>query len=720
MTLRLPWKLIFSLAGLLLHLPAAAQLEFANWYFGQRAGLTFKGGPARVLTDGAMVSGEGCATISDAQGNLLFYTNGLTAWNRLHHPLAGGTGLGAPQDSTRTEAPPNSATQGVTIVPQPGSTTRYYIFTVDAAENGLRGGLRYAVVDMARQGGLGEVISKDQVVPVPLGDGRLTEKLVAVRHANQQDIWLVVHGWNSNVFLSYLLTATGVAPMPVVSAGGAVHAGGTNRRQDYNSLGYLKVAPTGQRLALVRYTTGPVELFDFNYGTGVVSGPRSLPALPALISTCYGLEFSPDGNLLYVGGAESIGANSRLYQFNLQTNALTEVGRTANTNLWALQLGPDQKLYGALAGAPFGFGGLCTVSSPNTPGIGCQFQVEAVPGFSSAHKSLLGLPNVLVRPPVPGQLLVNFGLLRSTICLGEDASFSASLYPAIPDAVVTWDFGEPTAGTANAATGRQVQHRYASPGTYQATMTVREVSGAVHTYAQTVTVLALTVMHLAVAPSTLCAGDAATLTVTPAQPLGTTYRWQDNSTGTQLTARTQGRYWVEVTAPQRCPVRDSVTLTFAPRPQATLGPDRRICAGEHVLLSPGAQPPGTTYRWQDGSTAASFDAQAAGTYRVTVTSAAGCASEAQVKVRFGEDCPFMIPNIITPNGDQQNEAFVLQGLEPDTWTLTVYNRWGRAVYQQARYHNQWDAAGQANGLYYYLLVQPVTGQRHQGWVEVQR
>ncbi|OGX90340.1 hypothetical protein BEN49_23130 [Hymenobacter coccineus] len=691
---------------------ALAQGEFNTWYFGRQAGLAFTGPVAVALTDGALLSGEGCATISDAQGNLLFYTNGVYAWNRLHRLMANGRDLGGFGDSLRSEVPPNSATQGVTVVPRPGSSTEYYVFTVDAAENGLKRGLQYAVVDLARQNGLGEVVRKAVPVPNPLGDGRLTEKLVAVRHANQRDIWLVVHGWNSNQFLSYLLTSTGLSPSPVVSAGGSVHRGGPNPRQDYNALGYMKVSPTGRRLVSAQYGDGILELFDFNYGTGVVSGPRRLPDAPSsLPQHYYGVEFSPDGNMLYAG------SDPVLYQYNLQTSAITEVARIMFTSPWALQLGPDQKIYGAFYG-PFSPSGLFVIGNPNAADY--QYRFDAVPGFTPSHKPLEGLPNVLVRPPVPGELLANFGLQRSEVCLGEAVSFAASLYPAIPDATVTWDFGEPTAGTGNKATGRNVLHRYAGAGVYAATMTVREVSGPVHVYSQSVTVLAPTDAHLAVDRPLLCSGTPALLGVKPSQPGGTTYRWQDGSTAPQFTAHTSGRYWVEVTAPQRCPVRDSLTLTFLSAPTVSLGPDQTICATQRLTLSPGEQPFGTAYRWQDGSTGPRLEITGPGTYAVTVTSAAGCTSQATVVVRFGDDCLFTIPNVITPNGDGRNETFVLQGLEPNTWNIQIYNRWGKQVYQQVKYQGGWDAGGQPEGLYYYLLVQPLTGRQYKGWVEVIR
>lgn len=708
------WLVLLGLAiGGLGGRAAYGQAEFTTWYFGQQAGLTFSGTTAQALTDGALVSGEGCASISDAQGQLLFYTNGLTVWNRQHQVMPNGQALGGFEDAALSETPPNSATQGVTIVPKPGPGQQYYIFTVDAAENGLQRGLQYSVVDMTRQGGLGEVTTKAVRVAVPLGDGRLTEKLVAVRHANQQDFWILVHGWNSNVFLAYLLTSNGLDLAPVQSAGGTPHQGGTNARRNYNAVGYLKVAPTGRQLAVAQFN-GPLEVFDFNYGTGVVSGPRRLPDVArALAQQYYGVEFSPNSQLLYVS-SEPV-----LYQYNLLTGGVVAIATIPAATLGALQVGPDQKLYGALYARGTNSYGVCVIGSPNTPGLGCQFQFNAVPGFTPDHHSLLGLPNGLVRPPAPSQVLVNFGLQRSALCLGEAAVFTASIYPSLPGASITWDFGEPAVGTANTARGPLVTHQYATVGTYTVTMTVREGSGPTYSYSQRVTIQPATQAHLVAEPAPRCSQGPMVLRVAPIQPIGTTFRWQDGSTAAQYLATRNGRYWVEVTAPERCPARDSVEVTTL-APQVSFAPTPPICTGQQVLLTPTTQPPGTTYQWQDGSTNPVFAATAPGTYTVTVISGAGCTSQAQVQVPFGDDCPFSLPNVITPNGDAQNETFQAVGLEPKAWDLQVFNRWGRLVYEQPHYDNQWAAAGLAEGLYYYLLVQPTSGQRLKGWVEVIR
>ena len=71
---------------------------------------------------GQLTTNEGCATISSSTGDLLFYTDGITIWNKNHIIMSNGTGLmGDP-----------SSTQSATIVPLPGSSTLYYVFTLDA------------------------------------------------------------------------------------------------------------------------------------------------------------------------------------------------------------------------------------------------------------------------------------------------------------------------------------------------------------------------------------------------------------------------------------------------------------------------------------------------------------------------------------------------------------------------------------------------------------
>ena len=165
-----------------------------------------------------------------------------------------------------------------------------------------------------------------------------------------------------------------------------------------------------------------------------------------------------------------------------------------------------------------------------------------------------------------------------------------------------------------------------------------------------------------------------------------------------------------------------VRISPGPRVRLALAPDTAACAPLSLQLRVGTQPAGSTYRWQDGSTAATLVATAPGMYWVDVRAAAGCVARASVQVR---ELPCTVsatslPTIITPNGDQLNQAFVLRGLDAPDWTLRVYNRWGREVFQQVSYDNRWEAQGQSDGGYFYQLRHRTTGQVLKGWVEVRR
>ena len=90
-----------------------SQQEASNWYFGQNAGIKFNNdGSVTALTDGQLNTNEGCASLSNSNGDLLFYTDGITIWNKNHQLMLNGTGLSGHRSST----------QAATIVLLPGST----------------------------------------------------------------------------------------------------------------------------------------------------------------------------------------------------------------------------------------------------------------------------------------------------------------------------------------------------------------------------------------------------------------------------------------------------------------------------------------------------------------------------------------------------------------------------------------------------------------------
>ena len=681
-----------------------AQPETRNWRFARGGGLAFPvAGPPVATSSSALIFHEACSTTSDVDGRLLCSASGVQVWDRTDAPMPNGT-LGRGHES---------ATQGALLVPSPRSPQEVYLFTVDALENELTNGLRYSIIDLSLRGGLGDIGSvKEVAVPLPGGQLKVTEKLTAVLLPNGRDYWIIVHGWDNNLFYCFLLNSAGLQAAPVVSAVGAVHQNpGFTPFPFKNAAGYLRASPNGQQLALVQSRAG-LELFDFNSQTGQVSNARPIPiASPSY----YGLEFSPDGSKLYMTGFQfqSGGIDPGVYQLDLANqNTLTRVGTSISAQ-GAVLRGNDARLYVRQVFTGY----LGVIEVPNAAGLACDFRPSGqLINLASNDFARVGLPN-FAGGVGPIRVVLNAAVSES--CAGTAVTFSAGLLPAAPGIVFTWNFGDPAAGQSNAATGPGVSHVYAQAGTYTATVTAVQPGGGTYTARHPVTVVAGPVLNLAPRLRTLCAGQALTIGA-ESQPAGTTYRWRDGPTTATRPVRATGRYVLALTTPQGCVVQDSVDVQLLPAPIVRLGRDTALCAGQPaVRLSVGLQPAGSTYRWQDGSTGTTFVVTQPGRYRVEVRNTVGCVS-ADTLLVSDEACPYVIPNIITPNGDGYNAAFVLQGLFPFTYSLRIFNRWGREIHVQEKYDNTWAAEGQPDGIYYYLLTKTASGQKIKGCIEVRR
>ncbi len=91
-----------TLLFLILGFGYLAQGEGNNWYFGTYAGLTFNTNPPSLLNDGRLVTTEGCASVSDKNGNLIFYTDGSNVYGSNHLLMPNGTGLYGNPSSTQS------------------------------------------------------------------------------------------------------------------------------------------------------------------------------------------------------------------------------------------------------------------------------------------------------------------------------------------------------------------------------------------------------------------------------------------------------------------------------------------------------------------------------------------------------------------------------------------------------------------------------------------
>ena len=354
-----------------------------SWRFGVLAGIDFSSG-IPIAVSGALNTNEGCASISDGAGNLLFYTDGVSVWNNQNLVMPNGSGL----------LGGISSTQSALIIPKPGSNTLFYVFTVD--EIGGPNGFRYSIVDISLQGGLGDVTATKNVLIL----NNVTEKLTAFQDGFG-NYWIAVHEWGSNAFYVYKLISTGIQA-PVITNVGMVHS----TAQIQNTYGQMKFSPCGNRLALATGYLDTVQLFEFSNTTGVVHTPITIP----FTDHVYGVEFSGNGQRLYVTTYNPL---ATLVQFDLssgkQDTIIASLEILSSTpDIYGLQLAPDNKIYAARAWSPF----LGAINNPLVQGSGCNYVdngFDLDPNFMGITSSL-GLPGY-----IQSNFMIEFGCVITGI-----------------------------------------------------------------------------------------------------------------------------------------------------------------------------------------------------------------------------------------------------------------------------------------------------------------
>ena len=578
--------LLFIILVLLMPCLVLAQGESNYWYFGIKAGLNFNAFPANALTNGQVNAHGGSSSISDANGNLLFYSQGMMVWNQNHTVMPNGYGL----------LGSSSSTQNSIIIPKPGSSTIYYLFTNGAYTDAY--GLHYSEIDMSLNGGLGDVTSNKNIVLLD----STTEKLSATYHFNETDVWGLTHERNTNAFYAYLVTAAGISS-PVITNIGIVHDG--NNSSSDVSVGQMKFSPDGSKVALATSANNNTfEIFDFNNLTGQLSNPLTISGTQ--YANPYGVEFSPDGTLLYC----SLTNSNKVYQFNLQAGSNTAiinsgqiVVESGSTNIGGLQLGPDSRLY--LARYMAGYLGV--FNNPNFLGSNSNYTDDGI--SLSTKKSRRGLPNFIT------SFFNNPRFIYTNTCFGDSTQFYISDLNGVIS--VLWNFGDPASGVNNTSTLTSPFHIFSNSGTFQVSL-IRNFNTFSDTVMNTVNILPLPQVNLGSPIISICEGSD---TVLFAGAGFASYLWQNGSITPTLTASTLGMYSVTVSDDYGCENSDSVEITHLTPPSIDLGPDTYLCEGNSLTLN--AYYEEGEYIWSNGLSVASIVVNQGGDYSVTVSNRCG-------------------------------------------------------------------------------------------------
>jgi gliding motility-associated-like protein len=557
-----------------------AQGEANIWYFGDSAGLDFSSGSPVVLTNGKTNTQEGVSVLSNSNGELMFYTDGVTVWTNNHTVMPNGTGLYGHFSSTQSSL----------IAPVPGSVAKYYVFTVDYVNGGR--GLNYSVVDMEANDGLGAVTLKNILI-----HPAISEKMSAVVHANGSHFWLITQLLNTNHFLAYLVTEAGISPEPVITSIGNVMQ---------SPLGYLKPSPDGSLIVTSKFHSNLFEIYSFNKENGTVSDLIVINGYEDV----YGIEFSPDETKLYI----QLYPSKEIFQFDITSlsqksiaNSGIYVGSSSGNWGGALQLAPDGKIYVARqlqwnVGVQY----IGVINFPNLAGTACNFVDQGV--HLKSGRVRLGLPNFAF---TLNNIVINY----EPDCFGDTTQFWIQSVHEIDS--ILWNFGDPASGAANTSTLINPYHIFSLPGLFTVSVTVYSGTSVV---SSEIAVEIFPSPEICLGQDTLlCSGEH--IILNPGSGFET-YRWQDGSEETTYTVTETGLYWVEVSNGFGCLSRDSILVNFLPGPDIWLGNDSTMCIGDTIHIC--VDDDYLEYLWQDGSNEACYIAVETGTYWIKVTDENGC------------------------------------------------------------------------------------------------
>ena len=316
---------------------------------------------------------ETCAGIADTNGKMLFYTNGAIIVDSTYQIMENSDDFNQSSFTTYWEESGWGLRllQGAIVLPMPDNPNKYYIFYVTAylvTEGAMPLHLRYSVVDMSLNNGLGAMTEKKQDIVVDsLGSNGLT----ACRHANGRDWWVIMPQLSGYAYYLFLLTPQGVQDMGMQFIGDDLP----------ETLGQSVFTPDGRHY--VRFHVGgndgpkcPLDIYDFDRCTGELSNFKRIWI--DQLGPIAGLAVSPNSRFAYCF------TGNALYQYDMELDTTIHIADYDGfydeypvfaATLYQAQLAPNGKIY---ACASNGVRYLHVINNPNEAGLACNFVQHGV------------------------------------------------------------------------------------------------------------------------------------------------------------------------------------------------------------------------------------------------------------------------------------------------------------------------------------------------------
>ncbi len=529
-----------------------AQKEANNWYFGTKAGVSFNQEPPVALLDSRINTIEGSASISDDNGSLLFYTDGITVWNKNHDTMINGYGLHGD----------NSSVHSALIVKKPNSSRYYYVFTSDQPKSYASPsyGINYSVIDIKKNLGKGEVISKNN----QLLDNS-TERLAATYHSNNKDIWVVTMNNNEDSLYTFLVSEKGLENnIAIQKTNITINSGESNL-----SRSQIKFSTDGKKLTFstLNFNISPhtaylvkVYVFDFDNKSGKISNKKELLHINKNLNSpfidAYGLEFSPNSEILYMTLNEK-----GIYQCpiktikndNLLDTTCFKINGNSTKTYYSLQLAPNGKIYAASSGNT-----LAAINYPDSVGNSCFFDSAKINLRSGWCNS--GLPS-MVYP----------NIYSSYLCLGDSTLIKKTLSSADS---IKWQLGD---GAQTTTTQTFIKYKYQDTGEYTVTA-ITYKGGKADTLNHTLHIYTMPKLDLG-NDTLLCTGDSIAFNLS--HPDIENYLWSTGDTLPTKILKSAGTYAVEISN-TGCKSSDTINIKQLANCQIS---SAKFCYGDDTELS---------------------------------------------------------------------------------------------------------------------------------------
>jgi gliding motility-associated-like protein len=591
--------LLFTLA-FTIQLTSFGQAHRANhWTFPNENGLDFSNG-APIISFDSLTGVGGTSAISDANGDLILYSNGQKLWNSSGDVVPGGNALLGDQETSQSSL--------ILPSPSPLNPTRYFLFTND--NFGVGNGMTYYEVEMSLNAGLGQVLN-----PTNLIDSS-TEKLAATKHADDKGFWIVGHKTNTDEFHAFSLSETGLNTTPVISSVGIVHTIATAIGE---MKGNMKFSPDGTKLAVANFNSGTVQLFDFDNSTGIVS--NALTLTNASSQFLHGVEFSADSKkLFFAEDFTNFTSTPHIHQFDLDhasNDCLLASEYIFNHSdvfkaFKDLQLGNDKKIYVNYYEGGLSIDTLGIINSPELLGASINFIKNGLL-VGNSMSTFGGLTNFASSYLSDG-IYFEFG----TNC--EDIATQFRPEDTLGLDSTLWNFGDPLSGQ-NTSNSIFASHTFSSSNDTFLVTLITFSGTQTDTFTRNVINWDRN-LYLLGNDTTVCQGQQVALD-------GSWYNacleWSNGSTNSTISTSTEGWYWVDVSY-QSCVWRDSVYVTeVADVPQFNLGNDTGVCSAINFVIDPNLE--NAFYTWQDGSHDTTMAVTTTGVYWLLAENACGISSD---------------------------------------------------------------------------------------------